>query len=161
MTFGDRVASLMNKGYDRMRDPAAFRVGHDDVATGSLDGLRGSKYTLLISFRRNGEAVPSPVWAALDSQGRLYLETENTSGKVKRIRNNPEVILAPATLRGRPKGDPIAGNARVLPPEEWPHAEDTLAQFYGLGRRLYTVFFSMPETARAYVEVSAAEPRSA
>ena len=144
----------MNQGYDRMRDPAAFKVGADDASGGTFDGLRGSKYTLLVTFRRNGDAVPSPVWAAVDRDGRLYLLTEKDSGKVKRIRNNPQVIVAPATLRGKPKGSPVAGSSRVLPPEEWAHAEETLARFYGLGRRLYTVFFSMPEASRAYVEVS-------
>lgn len=144
----------MNKGYDRMRDPAAFKVGADVAIGGTFQALRTSKYTLLITFRRNGDPVPSPVWAAVDGDGRLYLLTEKDSGKVKRIRNNPKVILAPATLRGKPKGPPVAGSSRVLPPEEWAHAEETLARFYGFGRRLYTVFFSTPEASRAYVEVS-------
>jgi len=157
VTFGERLASLMNQGYDRMRDQAAFKVGPDVATAGTFDPLRGSKYTLLVTFRKNGDAVPSPVWAAVDSSGRLYLETENDSAKVKRIRNNPQVIVAPATIRGKPKGTPVAGSARVLPAEEWPHAEETLAKFYGLGRRLYTIFFSMPETSRAYVEVSPSE----
>jgi hypothetical protein len=144
----------VNKGYDRMRDPAAFKVVADSATGGTFGGLRASKYTLLITFRKNGDAVPSPVWAAVDAEGRLYLETEKDSGKVKRIRNNPQVIVAPATVRGKPKGTPIAGSARIVATDEWAHAEETLSHFYGLGRRLYTVLFSMPEASRAYVEVS-------
>ena len=118
--------------------------------------FRGARYLSLASFKKNGQEVRTPLWFA-ENGGMLYVMTRDDSWKYKRIRNNPQVIVAPATLRGKPKGTPVAGNARILLPEEWAHAEETLARFYGLGRRLYTVFFSMPEASRAYVEVSPSE----
>jgi PPOX class probable F420-dependent enzyme len=151
---GERLAGAMNRLYDRMRDPAAFRVRAEDAITGSLDPLRGHKYGLVISFRRNGEAVPSPVWMAVDAGGRMYFETASNTGKVKRIRRDSRVLVAPSNVRGKPLGPVVAGTARVLPREEWEHAETTLAGAFGVGRKLYEGVFRMPEDLRTYVEVA-------
>src|SRR5690349_8121013 len=109
----------MNRLYDRMRDPAAFRVRAEDATTGSLDPLRGHKYGLVISFRRNGDGVPSPVWMAVDAGGRMYFGTASDTGKVKRIRRDGRVLVAPSNVRGKPLGPVVAATARVLPREEW------------------------------------------
>jgi PPOX class probable F420-dependent enzyme len=53
-------------------------------------GLTGYECVCLTTFRKNGEAVPTPVWFA-ESDGKLYIYTANSSGKVKRIRNNASV----------------------------------------------------------------------
>jgi PPOX class probable F420-dependent enzyme len=145
--------ALMDKVYDRMRDPAAFKVRPEDAITGTLDGLKRSKYWLLVTFRRDGTAVPSPVWMAVDGQGRGYLHTDGSSGKVKRIRANPEVLITISTIRGRPKGPVLKGKARVLPKEEWAHAEETLASGYGFERKAYNAVSRMADDKQAYVEV--------
>lgn len=159
MSIGVRLAAVMDNVYDRMRDPAAFRVRVEDAESATLEGLRGHKYVLLVSFRRNGEPVPSPVWAAVDGDGHLYAETSLDSAKVKRIRNNPNVLVAPATFRGKPTGMVVTGNARVLGADEWPHAEKTLESAFGFGRKLYQRAFPMSEQSRAYIEVCTAPPR--
>jgi PPOX class probable F420-dependent enzyme len=145
--------ALMDKVYDRMRDPAAFKVRPEDGVAGTLDGLEGSKYWLLVTFRRDGTPVPSPVWVAVDSQGRGYLHTEGSSGKVKRIRSNPEVLITISNVRGKPKGSVLKGKARVLPKEEWVHAEETLASAYGFERKAYNAVFRMAEDKQTYIEV--------
>lgn len=79
--------------------------------------LEGHKNVNLTTFRRGGEAVVTPVWfVVLD--GMLYVRTGADSGKVKRIRNDPRVLLAPATVRGRPVGPATGARARALGPEE-------------------------------------------
>jgi PPOX class probable F420-dependent enzyme len=145
--------ALMDKLYDRMRDPAAFKVRPEDATTGSLESLKTSKYSLLVTFRRDGTPVPSPLWMAVDSRGRGYLHTEMSSGKVKRIGTNPEVLIAASNVRGRPKGPVLKGTARVLPKEEWAHADETLASAYGFERKAYNAVFRMAEDKQAYVEV--------
>ena len=147
--------ALMDKLYDRMRDPAALKVRPEDATTGSLDILKASKYSLLVTFRRDGTPVPSPVWMAVDGRGRGYLHTEWSSGKVKRIRTNPEVLIAVSNVRGKPKGPVLTGKARVLPKEEWAHAEETLVSAYGFERKAYNAVFRMAEDKQAYVEVVA------
>jgi PPOX class probable F420-dependent enzyme len=145
--------ALMDKLYDRMRDPAAFKVRPEDAATGTFDGLKGSKYWLLVTFRRDGTPVPSPVWMAIDDQGRGYLHTEGSSGKVKRIRINPEVLFTVSNVRGKPLGPVLKGKARVLPKEDWAHAEETLGSAYGSARKAYNAVFGMAQDKQAYVEV--------
>jgi PPOX class probable F420-dependent enzyme len=87
----------MDRVYDRMRDPSVLRIRGDDATSGTLDPLRGHKYALLVTFRRNGDPVPSPVWIAVDAAGRAYTQTGAKSGKVKRIRNDPTALeLEPA-----------------------------------------------------------------
>ncbi len=70
----------------------------------------GQKYISLETFRKSGLAVQTPVWfAQADNDKILYVVTESTSGKAKRIRNKPEVRLAPSNGQGKPKGDYIEG----------------------------------------------------
>jgi hypothetical protein len=148
----------MGRLYNRARDPAAFRILAGDDVSGSLDSLRGHKYAVLVSFRRTGEPVPSPIWVAVDTQGRAYVQTGRASGKVKRIRNNSQVLIAASTARGKPTGPVLSGTARVLPKEEWAHSETTLASNFGLGRWLYLRAFRTSDDALAYVEIT---PRDA
>ena len=156
MSMAERVGRVMNRVYDRLRHKAAFAIRAEDAtAAGDLESLRGQKYAVLVTFRRSGEAVPSPIWFGLDDRGRAYARTMHDAGKVKRIRNDPRVLIAASTQRGKPKGPVIAGSARVLPPEEWPNAEAALAAAYGLGRRIYEGALGGPEDLTTYIEVTA------
>src|SRR5207245_434198 len=66
------------------------------------------KYCLLVTYKRNGEAVPTPVWFGL-RDGKVYIRSEGDVAKVRRIRNNPRVRLAPCTVRGQTDGAPAEG----------------------------------------------------
>lgn len=143
----------MDRVYDRMRDPSAFRIRQEDAVDGSLEVLRDHKYGLLVTFRHTGDPVPSPVWMAVDTHGSVYLQTGAKSGKVKRIRNDPNVLIAACNVRGKPRGPVLRGTARVLSKQDWPHAERTLAGAFGLGRKLYLRAFPMADPVIAYVEV--------
>jgi PPOX class probable F420-dependent enzyme len=101
----------------------------------------------------NGQPMPSPVWFGIGN-GKLYFETGADSFKVKRIRRNPDVVIAPATVRGRPVGPPFRGKARVVEPDEHAEAERIVQSNYGAGRRLYTVMGS--QFSNCYVEVTPA-----
>jgi len=106
---------------------------------------------LLVSFRRDGTAVPTPLWFA-PSGDMLYARSEADVGKVKRIRRDPRVLVAPCDGRGRPLGPPHDAHARVLASDEQLTAEALLAARYGLARRmLERVFFRGRQFA--YIEV--------
>ena len=62
--------------------------------------ITDTKYVLLTTFRKNGEAVATPVWIVGLPGGTGGFTTEATSGKVKRISNNPSVTLQPCSMRG-------------------------------------------------------------
>ncbi len=152
--FGARLAYAMDRVYDRMRDPSVFRIGRHDASSGTFDTLRGCKYGLLVTFRRNGDPVPSPVWMAVDGEGRAYIQTGAKSGKVKRIRNDPLALIASSNVRGKPRGPVLGATARILPRQEWTHAEATLVAAFGLGRKLYQRAFPMGDEVVAYLEVT-------
>ena len=153
MNVKERVGRAMDRVYDRMRHPDAFKLCLDESVEGDFEALRGAKYGVVVTFRRNGEAVPSPVWFGVDDKGRAYIRTMQASGKVKRIHRDPRALLAPATFRGRPTGPALQGIARVLPKDEWSHAETTLAAAYGFGRKVYERMVGDPEGIAAYIEI--------
>lgn len=110
--------------------------------------IQGKKYISLTTFRKTGVGVPTPVWFG-EENGRLYIMTISTMGKTKRIRNNPQVKVAPCTFRGKVTGPEFAGTARLLPPEDFPCARKTLTRKYWLAK------ISAPfSRADAFVEIS-------
>ena len=87
------------------------------------------RQVLLTTFRRDRTPVPTPVHITVEGD-HAYVRTFAPSGKLKRIHNNPEVLIAPSTWRGRPTGDAIDVTARVLDGEEAAHAARLLATKY-------------------------------
>jgi len=77
----------------------------------ALAHLDREAYLNLATFRRSGAAVETPVWFAAHAD-RLYVFTEGDAGKVKRLRANPSIRVAPCSVRGRPKGAWLPGRAR-------------------------------------------------
>jgi PPOX class probable F420-dependent enzyme len=73
----------------------------------TLADLADEKYLLLTTFRRTGEAVATPVWAAGDGAG-LVVTTMADSGKVKRLRHTPSATVQACDMRGRVRpGAPV------------------------------------------------------
>jgi PPOX class probable F420-dependent enzyme len=71
------------------------------------------KTVLLTTYRRDGTPVGTPVNIAVDGD-RAFVRTFDTAWKLKRIRNNPEVEVAPSTVRGKPTGPAIRAHAQAL-----------------------------------------------
>jgi len=95
--------------------------------------LRNQKYISLTTYRKTGAPVRTPVWFA-EKNGKLYIFTNPTSGKVKRMRNNPAVSVAPCTIRGRVTGPDFPGQAHFLSAQEAPGARTLLEKKYWLMR---------------------------
>ncbi|HEX5901516.1 MAG TPA: PPOX class F420-dependent oxidoreductase [Actinomycetota bacterium] len=75
------------------------------------------KYLSITSYRRDGSGVSTPVWFATEGD-RLLVMTDSRSGKVKRIRRNPYVTIAPCSGRGKPKAKGMPAHAELLPASE-------------------------------------------
>jgi uncharacterized protein len=110
--------------------------------------LHNQKYVDLATFRKNGVAVRTPVWFA-EENDKLYVMTRGDSGKIKRIRANPLVKVAPSTMRGKVTGHEFPGHARILPEQDWPHARTLIRAKYWLAR---LPFMAGPKNV--YVEIS-------
>lgn len=95
--------------------------------------IHGSKYILLTTFRKDGTAVPTPVWFG-EEEDKLYIVTRADSGKCKRIRNHSQVRIAPCTFRGKVTGPESSALARILPAEDWPHARRIVNRKYWMAR---------------------------
>ncbi|MCF2530929.1 PPOX class F420-dependent oxidoreductase [Yinghuangia soli] len=79
----------------------------------ALARLGAAKYLLVTTYRKDGSAVPTPVWVARDGDS-LVVWTVTTSAKVRRLRRDPRVELAECTFKGAPLGSGVAGTGRVL-----------------------------------------------
>ena len=95
--------------------------------------IQGQKYISLSTFRKNGVGVPTPVWFG-EEDDELYVKTRSDSGKYKRIRNIPQVRIAPCTIRGKITGPEFAATARMLPTDDWPRAQALIEKKYWLAR---------------------------
>jgi PPOX class probable F420-dependent enzyme len=115
--------------------------------------LSKHQYANLITYRKSGEAVRTPVWFAL-SGDKVYVMTSKNSGKVKRIRNNGRVLIGPSDMRGTPRGETIDGVARVLGPGEEAVAKDVLDRKYGLIKAIFDFFATASGAERDWIEVS-------
>jgi PPOX class probable F420-dependent enzyme len=150
------VTSLPNRFYHWIRDPSALSLARAERTVSGFEHLSGHKYCLLVTYRRSGEAVPTPVWFGL-GDGKLYVRTEADVAKVKRVGNDPRVRVAPCTVRGKPLGSPAEGLARVLDDSgEERDAEAALQANYGLGRRVYEGAGGVLGTAAVYLEITPA-----
>lgn len=107
------------------------------VEHADFSSLRG-KHALLVTYKRDGTPVPTPVWFAHDGKRLVYVWTEVNAYKVRRVRNDPRALLAPCTPRGVPTGNPIAASGRVLT-ERWERqrAAFVIRKRWGLARRLF------------------------
>jgi uncharacterized protein len=91
----------------------------------TLDRFERTWAVLLTSYRRDGTPVGTPVSLAVQGD-RGFVRSPGTAWKVKRIRRDPRVEIAPCTVRGRPTGPPLAATARRLDGDEARHAARAL-----------------------------------
>lgn len=157
-----RMIKTAKRPMEGVRSPRAASVlGMPVQHDASFGPLAGGSHALLVTYKRDGGAVPTPVWFALDLDGRLFVWTEIEAFKAKRVRRNPEALLAPCDPRGAPLGPPIAARGRVLDdPAEREHAAAIIRGHWNLGQRLFERL-SRPLTEVHYLEfVPAAAPLS-
>jgi uncharacterized protein len=133
--------------------PRGAREVVEAQRTGSVEDVARHKRALLVTYRRDGTPVPTPVWAAL-GDGRLYVRSERDAGKLKRLRNDSRLLVAPCTVRGEPLGAPFEARARMLGPTEEPVAEAALVARYGLGRELFERTMDLLRIDMCFLEIT-------
>jgi PPOX class probable F420-dependent enzyme len=121
--------------------------------TRSFLNLQGHQYMSLTTFRKTGQPVPTPVWFAQSGEN-LYVMTSPDSGKVKRIRSNAQVEVAPCTRSGEVLGASAEAAARVLSPEEAQVAKRALDHKYGLQKKFFEMMGRMRGGQSVYLEIT-------
>lgn len=101
---------------------------------------------LLTSYRRDGTPVGTPVSIAVEGD-HAYVRTYDMAWKTKRLRRNPEVTIAPSTVRGRVTGPAIRAHARLLDSAEATHAARVLARKHPI---LHGVLVPLAHRLRRY-----------
>lgn len=127
-----------------------------------FDAFSGHSYLNLETFRKNGDGVRTPVWFTADptarvdsNDARIYIYTIENTGKVKRVRNNPRVRIAPCDRRGGLLGDWIEAKARIVEDQEAARALKLLGQKYFL-KRVFDLFALFRRSKREVLVITPA-----
>jgi uncharacterized protein len=142
-----------------MRHRGAFDVGAMTPTGTDFTGFDKTRQIVLVTFKRSGEAMPSPINHGV-ADGKLYVRTDPSTGKVKRLRNDSSVVVVPCNLRGKPKGQAVTGVARILPESEHAHAEEAIAANWSLPMKVFERGLDKGSQAfgidMAYIEITPA-----
>jgi hypothetical protein len=78
--------------------------------------LSDEKYVSATTYRKTGVPVSTATWIVPLEGGRYGFWTSSRSGKYKRLRNNPAIMVQPSDARGRVKSGsvPVAGTAELV-----------------------------------------------
>jgi PPOX class probable F420-dependent enzyme len=126
------------------------------VQTSSLAQFSQQNYLNIESFRKNGLSVKTPVWFVQDGD-MLYVRTIAGSGKVKRIRRNPQVNIAPCTGSGDLRGEWVSAQAREVSGEIEKRVDSLLGRKYGLQKTLFALMSALRRDQYTILEIKVSE----
>lgn len=113
-----------------------------------LEALFPGRYLSVTSFKRDGTAVATPVWFVSDGS-RLFAFTDLHSAKVRRIRRDPHVLVAPCRVDGKLLAEPFPAYAEVLTaPEELDDLQKLLLARYKISYRVVMLFYRLGRRIR-------------
>lgn len=122
------------------------------ATTTSFPHLQEQQFMNLSTYRKTGVPVTTPVWFAQEGD-RLYVYTQATSGKIKRVRNNGRVEVGPCDRVGRPLGPTQSATARILSPDEGKRADRLITRKYGWLKRAFSLVAAIRRSQPAYLEI--------
>jgi uncharacterized protein len=118
------------------------------------------KYLNLETFRKSGAGVRTPVWFAAEpadghsgGAAKLYVYTIGNTGKVKRVRNNGRVRIAPSNARGKLLGEWVEARAEFVTGEEAAHGMRLLNKKYLPWKQLLDFFASFRRRERVVMAI--------
>jgi uncharacterized protein len=120
------------------------------MSTNSLTKFANQKYLNMETYRKTGKPVATPVWFA-EENGTLYIYSLANAGKVKRIRNNPQVRIVPCDVRGKPNGEWVEVKARILDERGAALGHRLLNQKYGWMKRIGDAFSQLRQRRRVVI----------
>ncbi len=118
----------------------------------ALQQFVNQKYLNLETYRRNGNGVRTPVWF-VERDGKLYVRTGANSGKAKRIRNFPQVQVAPCKAQGEVIGQWMKGTARRVDKPVADTINRLFSQKYGLQKTFFDVLGRLQKFETATYEI--------
>ncbi len=96
--------------------------------------IANEKYMSLTTYRKSGETVSTPVWVVPLEDGRIGFWTAMGTGKTKRLKNDPRVVVQPSDSRGKVKdgASSCTGTATLVQSgREFAEVQDKVRAKYG------------------------------
>jgi PPOX class probable F420-dependent enzyme len=112
----------------------------------------GRKYLNLETRRKSGVVVATPVWFARQGR-RFYVYSLADAGKVKRIRNDPRVRIAPCDIRGRLEGEWHEARAAIVDGDDEVEGHRLLDAKYGWMKKIGNFYRRLTGRARAIIAI--------
>ena len=106
-----------------------------------LEPFLDQKYINLETYKKDGTSIRTPVWFVID-KNLIYVITRESTGKVKRLRNNQNVRIVPCSFKGEPKNEWVKGAAEKITGDEADKVIKLRKKKYGMFARLIGIFTS-------------------
>ena len=106
-----------------------------------LEQFYEQKYINLETYKRDNTPVKTPVWFVID-KGLVYIITRESTGKVKRLKNNQNVRVVPCSFKGEIKNEWVNGKAQMVTGSEADNIIKLRKKKYGFAVRLSGLFTS-------------------
>ena len=115
-----------------------------------LQQFTDQKYLNLETYRKDQTPVQTPVWFVIEND-QIYITTKETTGKVKRLRNNQNGRIAVCSMKGDIKGNWInVGLERINEDSDVEKIVKLRKKKYGFSARLISMFKSQKGKTVAY-----------
>ena len=106
-----------------------------------LEQFSKQKYINLETYKRDNTPIKTPVWFVIDNE-LIYIVTRESTGKVKRLKNNQNVRIVPCSFKGEIKSEWVNGKAEKITGSESDRVIKIRKKKYGFAARLSGLFTS-------------------
>ena len=106
-----------------------------------LEQFSEQKYINLETYKRDNTPIKTPVWFVIDN-GLVYIITRESTGKVKRLKNNQNVRVVTCSFKGEIKNEWVNGKAQKVTGSEADNVIKLRKKKYGFAVRLSGLFTS-------------------
>ena len=115
-----------------------------------FDQFIDQKYLSLETYKRDSTPIQTPVWFVTDKE-QFYITTKETTGKVKRLRNNQNARIAVCSMKGDIKSNWVdVGLEKISEESDVEKIIKLRKKKYGFSARLISMFTSQKGKTVAY-----------
>ena len=114
-----------------------------------LEQFLDQKYINLETYKKDGTPIRTPVWFVIGKE-LIYIITRDSTGKVKRLKNNHDVRIVPCSFKGEPKNEWVKGKAEVITGGGADKVIKLRKKKYGMFARLIGIFTSQKGNTVVY-----------
>jgi len=115
-----------------------------------FDQFIDQKYLSLETYKRDNTPIQTPVWFVTYKE-QFYITTKETTGKVKRLRNNQNARIAVCSMKGDIKSNWVdVGLEKISEESDVEKIIKLRKKKYGFSARLISMFTSQKGKTVAY-----------